>query len=62
TGIRATSSGQASTIQVNRPLFSELWKNYPVKMAAHDVYQTVGEEAIAIYHENPTVYANTWEV
>lgn len=58
TGIRATSSGQASTIQVNRPLFSELWKNYPVKMAAPDVYQTVGGQAFALYQENPTGYAN----
>ncbi|USE84081.1 type VI secretion system amidase effector protein Tae4 [Acinetobacter tibetensis] len=58
TGIRATSSGQASTIQVNRPLFYELWKNYPIKMAAPDVYQTVGGQAFALYQENPTGYAN----
>ncbi|SPL70300.1 type VI secretion system amidase effector protein Tae4 [Acinetobacter stercoris] len=58
TNISATAGGQSSTIRANRPLFSELWKNYPIKMAAGDVYSLVGGQAYALYQENPNGYAN----
>lgn len=58
TGITATVGGQSSTIQAKRPLFSALWENYPVKMPAADVYSMVGGQALALYTENPTGYAN----
>ncbi|WP_445116660.1 type VI secretion system amidase effector protein Tae4 [Acinetobacter sp. WZC-1] len=58
TGIRASAGGQTARVQVNRPLFTDLWKNYPVKMAAGDVYGMVGGQANALYVENPIGYAN----
>lgn len=56
--ITARAGGRSSTIQAKRPLFSELWKYYPVKMSASDVYSMVGGQAMALYQENPTGYAN----
>lgn len=56
--ITAAAGGQSSAIQAKRPLFSTLWSNYPVKMAAPDVYGLVGGQALALYKENPTGYAN----
>jgi hypothetical protein len=56
--ITATAGGQSSAIQAKRPLFSTLWSNYPVKMAAGDVYALVGGQALALYKENPRDYAN----
>lgn len=56
--ITAAVGGQSSSIQAKRPLFSTLWSNYPVKMAASDVYALVGGQALALYKENPTGYAN----
>ncbi len=38
--ITARAGGRSSTIQAKRPLFSELWKYYPVKMSASDVNRT----------------------
>lgn len=58
TGIRATVTDRSTSIQANRPLFSSLWINYPVKMAAPDVYKNVGGQALALFQDNPTGYAN----
>ncbi|WP_436872654.1 type VI secretion system amidase effector protein Tae4 [Acinetobacter haemolyticus] len=58
TNIRASAGGQSSNIQTNRPLFNELWENYPVKMPAGEVYEMVGGNAYALYTENPVGYAN----
>src|SRR5690606_34277853 len=56
--ITAAAGRQSSSIQAKRPLFLTLWSNYPVKMAAGDVYALVGGQALALYKENPTGYAN----
>ena len=58
--ITATVGGQSSTVQAKRPLFLNLWENYPVKMAAGDVYALVGGQALALYEENSHLDQNPY--
>lgn len=56
--LEAVVAAQSANVDVVRPRFSTLWKHYPVKMPAPEVYQLVGGNAHELYKENPAAYAN----
>lgn len=56
--IQAQIDNQIATIRIKRPGFANLWSNYPVNMAAPDVYKLVSGNVYALYKSNPTGYAN----
>lgn len=56
--LNATAGPMQARVQIKRPRFNDLWSQYPVNMAAPDVYKLVGGQAFELYRENPTGYAN----
>lgn len=56
--LQATAGSATAAIKVNRPKFNDVWANYPLHMAAPDVYKLVGGTAYALFLENPEGYAN----
>lgn len=57
--IQASAGGRTSNIQVNRPRFSDLWKNYINGKSANEVYTIIGGKVQQLYNENPISYSNT---
>lgn len=56
--VQARAGEHTIHLSINRPRFRDLWREYPVGMAAPDVYQMVGGQAWDLYKENPQGYAN----
>lgn len=60
--IQASSGDQKSIIRVNRPRFSDLWKNYITGKSANEVYAIIGGKVQQLYNENPISYSNTCSI